>query len=239
MRKRVLRLFSILAACTCWCLLGSSLLLWATSYWRAVEVAWIRPSPAEPQLCVHSDFVYSTRGRVVIIISRTGCEVLFWNEGWHLHFPPNYAFLLHGNYAGLQDCCEGVGVSTSVTTNAWLLGGGVRIKRVLTGPRSKAERDAANVLIVVPYWFVAVIFGLPCVPWSLRIRRRLRARRRRAAGRCPRCGYDLTGNTSGVCPECGAPVTAGADQVSGRRCGPPENHPGTSSFPPLDVEKHK
>ena len=26
---------------------------------------------------------------------------------------------------------------------------------------------------------------------------------RRDAGRCTRCGYDLTGNVSGVCPECG------------------------------------
>ena len=33
------------------------------------------------------------------------------------------------------------------------------------------------------------------------------ARRRRVrAGRCTRCAYDLTGNTSGVCPECGTPV---------------------------------
>ena len=28
--------------------------------------------------------------------------------------------------------------------------------------------------------------------------------RRQKHGRCVRCGYDLTGNTSGVCPECGA-----------------------------------
>lgn len=34
--------------------------------------------------------------------------------------------------------------------------------------------------------------------------------RRYAPGRCPKCGYDLTGNTSGRCPECGrelVPVT--------------------------------
>ena len=83
------------------------------------------------------------------------------------------------------------------------LGGGVRIKRVLTEPRSKAERDAANILIVVPHWFIAVVCGLPCVPALLRVWRRLRARRRRTAGQCSQCGYDLTGNTSGVCLECG------------------------------------
>ena len=26
------------------------------------------------------------------------------------------------------------------------------------------------------------------------------------AGRCHRCGYDLTGNASGICPECGTPI---------------------------------
>ena len=39
--------------------------------------------------------------------------------------------------------------------------------------------------------------------------RRHRARLRRGAGLCMRCGYDLTGNLSGVCPECGA-AAAGA-----------------------------
>jgi predicted amidophosphoribosyltransferase len=31
------------------------------------------------------------------------------------------------------------------------------------------------------------------------IRRHFRRRR----GLCEKCGYDLTGNTSGICPECG------------------------------------
>jgi hypothetical protein len=31
---------------------------------------------------------------------------------------------------------------------------------------------------------------------------------RRKMGLCVRCGYDLTGNTSGVCPECGTPIEA-------------------------------
>ena len=37
--------------------------------------------------------------------------------------------------------------------------------------------------------------------------------RRRMRGMCTRCGYDLTGNTSGVCPECGTTIEArGAKQ---------------------------
>jgi uncharacterized paraquat-inducible protein A len=29
------------------------------------------------------------------------------------------------------------------------------------------------------------------------------------AGRCLKCGYDLTKNQSGICPECGTPVAEG------------------------------
>src|SRR5437899_651347 len=29
---------------------------------------------------------------------------------------------------------------------------------------------------------------------------------RRLPGHCPKCGYDLTGNTTGRCPECGRPA---------------------------------
>lgn len=31
-------------------------------------------------------------------------------------------------------------------------------------------------------------------------------------GRCPRCGYDLTGNVSGRCPECGEPILQKKDK---------------------------
>lgn len=34
----------------------------------------------------------------------------------------------------------------------------------------------------------------------------LRAWRRRNRGLCVKCGYDLTGNTSGICPECGTTI---------------------------------
>jgi hypothetical protein len=36
-------------------------------------------------------------------------------------------------------------------------------------------------------------------------------RRRGKAGSCRKCGYSLTGNTSGVCPECGTRVSSASD----------------------------
>ena len=52
----------------------------------------------------------------------------------------------------------------------------------------------------VPLWAVAL--AAAALPASS-ARRRYRTRSRRRSGRCPACGYDLTGNVSGACPECG------------------------------------
>jgi hypothetical protein len=49
---------------------------------------------------------------------------------------------------------------------------------------------------VVPLWIPQVVFaGLTAYLFWREWRTR--------PGRCPSCGYDLTGNVSGVCPECG------------------------------------
>jgi hypothetical protein len=34
----------------------------------------------------------------------------------------------------------------------------------------------------------------------------------RSLGKCWRCDYDLTGNTSGICPECGTPIAPVAEK---------------------------
>ncbi len=55
----------------------------------------------------------------------------------------------------------------------------------------------------VPLWMPFVLFAVPSVVHFFR-------RRRWPAGHCQRCGYDLTGNTSGRCPECGKAARAPA-----------------------------
>lgn len=62
-------------------------------------------------------------------------------------------------------------------------------------------------ILVLPYWFVILIFSALFFPFAAR---RVLDRRRHAAsdGRCLQCGYNLTGNTSGICPECGTEVSA-------------------------------
>ncbi len=57
----------------------------------------------------------------------------------------------------------------------------------------------------IPLWVPFLILAVPSawLFWSDH-------RRRKRAGHCEKCGYDLTGNTSGKCPECGGPADGSA-----------------------------
>lgn len=57
---------------------------------------------------------------------------------------------------------------------------------------------------VFPLWYAAA--GALAFPIIARIRSVLRQRRRLRRGLCLRCGYNLTGNTTGRCPECATAV---------------------------------
>lgn len=61
----------------------------------------------------------------------------------------------------------------------------------------------ANTALFAAGWWM--LLGLPMVVYNVIRRRGLRRR-----GRCPRCGYDLSGLNSDVCPECGTRVRAEA-----------------------------
>lgn len=55
--------------------------------------------------------------------------------------------------------------------------------------------------ISFPLW--APFLAFAAFPGLAFIRGPLRRWRRRRRGLCVKCGYDLTGNTTGTCPECG------------------------------------
>lgn len=66
------------------------------------------------------------------------------------------------------------------------------------------DADLYENRLALPLWMPALLFA------ALAGRGWYRYRPFRRPGRCPCCGYDLTGNVSGVCPECGHEVAAAA-----------------------------
>src|SRR5690349_7112249 len=54
----------------------------------------------------------------------------------------------------------------------------------------------------VPYWFLILVLTLGATPGMIRLYRNRRSVRRRQAGQCIRCGYDLRESPE-RCPECG------------------------------------
>jgi hypothetical protein len=61
------------------------------------------------------------------------------------------------------------------------------------------ETQPRPLVVVVPFWFLVILFSILPIVW---IRRAIRDRARRAHGLCAQCGYDLRA-TPGRCPECG------------------------------------
>jgi hypothetical protein len=74
---------------------------------------------------------------------------------------------------------------------------------IVTKRPSRSDR-----IVLVPCWLAALACALLPGIWVTRWRRTRNARRRLAAGLCPRCGYDLRGSP-GRCPECGTPAEYG------------------------------
>ena len=64
--------------------------------------------------------------------------------------------------------------------------------------------------LMLPFWLIGLAAAVPPIGW---LGRRLRTRRRRSAGRCAACGYDLRA-TPGRCPECGAEPGGNASAVT-------------------------
>jgi hypothetical protein len=69
-------------------------------------------------------------------------------------------------------------------------------------PPSPATVMSYATVFMVPYWFFALVSGIPSFVY---LRRQIAVRRRRGEGLCRRCGYDLRASPD-RCPECGTTV---------------------------------
>ena len=98
----------------------------------------------------------------------------------------------------------GYAVVESVTTSKRrdsILGIGVsRISSPVFYASSTRSSFWNQYILVVPHWFLTLIFAIGPAVWLFKWNKRRKLR----SNACPACGYDLTGNESGVCPECGA-----------------------------------
>ncbi len=66
-----------------------------------------------------------------------------------------------------------------------------------------------DLLVCIPYSYLAVLSSIMPTIWLL-TRRRRRRKNRLAHGLCLKCGYDLRAHHPGdECPECGTPIPAG------------------------------
>ena len=65
--------------------------------------------------------------------------------------------------------------------------------------RPFATNVSSGCTLIVPYWFITVLFLLLPVGWAVT---RVWTKRRAVEGQCPTCGYDLRA-TPTRCPECG------------------------------------
>jgi hypothetical protein len=82
------------------------------------------------------------------------------------------------------------------------------------GAYKETFRSGYQHSIVLPLWFLAIAFAVMPGVAVRRVRREVRAERRRAENRCVACGYDLRGSP-GPCPECGTSAAqAPADRAN-------------------------
>jgi hypothetical protein len=79
------------------------------------------------------------------------------------------------------------------------LGFGLARSVTVDPPTGPWEQRWTHTAVSVPHWFVALLLIVSPVRWTLS---RLATRRRRRAGRCSACGYDLRASGD-RCPECG------------------------------------
>jgi hypothetical protein len=78
---------------------------------------------------------------------------------------------------------------------------GAPMPRLLRDSSADRERLATRP-VVAGFVINTLFYGV--LSWLLYFGfARTREKRRRRAGRCIRCGYNLTGNNNGICPECG------------------------------------
>jgi len=169
--------------------------LWVRSYWVWDTVAhttnW-HPDPSGNGQVFYSSFLMHANGKITFqsFQDRTADAPQYQKRpGW--------------SYARST-----MTVPTPPTTGIWnRLGFALVREDVVFTPPTGREWHKVN--WTIPYWVPTLLIFLGASALACPVVARHRAARRRAAGQCGRCGYDLRG-TPERCPECGAVPAAAA-----------------------------
>lgn len=212
--RRCLRIAGLIACGLSALLLAATVVLWVRSlrHWERWDSTHFEPRPdwTAPDLAgqgiEHRWYTHATHGRLWLVSASWAPESAFKPRTEYRRSPIS-ANDAEQNFASIFQPGErtwGAG-----TERAWrFAGAGFRHRRDPVNPRIGRPRfEGFN--LALPFWMPAVAFG----SWpALFVLRRLRRKKRYAAGLCVGCGYDLraTADPSGPrlarCPECGRDV---------------------------------
>jgi len=211
------RLFAVVSAVSLLCCLAT-VGLWVRSEFVHESIVWTSPVLPPPSAW-REGRVDSSAGRLGItwdrqaspanLLSTTDREL--WFQQWQQMSPRAGFYYESGARRFRYDTLLGFWVQ-------WGYGGGVDLplRRLSNGRWIRYGSDRWTCYVATPYWFPTAIFVAPSAWWIFLALRQKRKRNRRANNMCVRCGYFLTGNTSGTCPECGNPVPKAPDDESPR-----------------------
>lgn len=196
MRRRL----SNIAAAVSLLLCVAIMTLTIRSYWRSDEFSWGVPVDRQAG-SIHTFSALSGRGGVMLAVASLD-----------FHPPPEPTVTNYwSGWVHRADRPQSPTAPTRIGTFDYsidMLGFGMHRGRgtsrsVWTSDQKLTTMTTTQSGVLVPHWFVALVFAaLPLLRTHQAIRLR-RVRRRAEQGLCESCGYDLRG-TPERCPECGA-----------------------------------
>ena len=173
----------------------SAIALWVRSYSATEMFLFENRWNAHPWIHLRQTILRTGRGGVGIFRSVSAFDPT--------NTPPRSGRRGRGGQASTRPLAHGSHISTWAVYPEFRFG---QYERTALGfkfgrytlANTGARPGQRAVELVVPIWALVVLTAvLPArAGWK-------RLRRTGKAGACSKCGYDLTGNTSGVCPECG------------------------------------